>query len=180
MFKKTIEPKNKGAKISALIAFIGGTFMVIMSSGGNIPLPWLAQGTGIALITYSIYIVSACLFRKYTVIIDSMSGAAEDGEGAYDFIIYELGAQRNGARERKICDVSVKHIDFVRVVDKENKKDVARDRKEKDKYTYDAQFAASRRLEVSITNGGEVASILLTYDEDILNALLSVGVKRKY
>ncbi len=178
MFKKTIEPKNKGAKISALLSFIGGAFMLILSSGGTIPLLWLAQMLGISLITYSTYVVSAYIFRRYTVIIESMSGAAEDGEGAYDFIIYELGPRRNGKTEIKVCDVSVKHIDFVRVVTAENKKEVARDRKNKDRYTYDAQFAAVRRLEIAITNGGEVASILFSYDEELLRALVSIGVKK--
>lgn len=178
MFKKTIEPKNRAAKVSALLSFIGGAFMFIMSSGGSIQYPWLAQFLGVALLSYSTYVVSVYVFRKYTVVIESVSETAEDGEGDYDFIIYELGARRYGQRERKVCHVSVKNIDFVRVVTQENKKEVARDRKEKDRYTYDAQFAASRRLEIAITNGGEVASILFTYDEELLRALVAIGVRK--
>ena len=47
-----------------------------------------------------------------------------------------------------------------------------------DKYTYDSQFAPSRRIEVVIKNGGEEASMLLTYDEELLSALVSVGVRK--
>ena len=34
-------------------------------------------------------------------------------------------------------------------------------------------------IEVVIKNGGEEASMLLTYDEDVLNALLAVGVRKR-
>ena len=180
MFKKRIETNNKGAKLSALVALIGGAMTFIISMGENVQFVWLFQGIAFALLTYALYIPSGFIFVYYTVIIESMSGAAEDGEGAYDFIVYRHSPQRNRKTETKVCHVSIKHIDFVRVVNTENKKEVARDRREKSKYTYDAQFAAQKHLEVAITNGGEVASIFLTYDEDVLNALLAVGVKRKY
>lgn len=182
MFKKTIAPKNRAAKISALLTLLGGAFMFIMASGGNIPLPWLAHLIGIVLLTFSIYVASAYLFRQYAVAIESTSGAAEDGEGAYDLLVYELGAKRVGASgraDRKVCHVSVKHIEFVRVVTAENKKAVALERRKLDKYTYDTQFAPSRRIEVVVKNGGEEASMLLTYDEDVLNALLATGVRKR-
>lgn len=180
MFKKIIETNNKGAKISALVALIGGVISFIISTGENILYEWVLQAISIVFFTYAVYIAACRIFVRYMIIIESMSGEAEDGEGAYDFLVYQLGPQRNGKSEVKVCHVSIKHIDFVRVVDAENKREVARDRRGKDKYTYDAQFAAQRHLEVSITNGGEVASIFLTYDEEVLNALLAVGVERKY
>ena len=175
MFKKKIEPKTRGALACAIISLVGGALAYLLSNTEGMPYPWILQTLGIVLFTYSIYIATAHLFKRHTVIIEPVSGAAEDGEGAYDLIIYEA----TGKRERKICHVSTSRIDFVRVVTLENKKEVASDRKEKDRYTYDAQFAAQRRLEIAITKGGEVASILLTYDEDVLSALLSAGVKRK-
>lgn len=174
MFKKTIELKNRGAKASAILSLIGGAVAYIAASGGNVPYPWILQTLGVALFTYSIYIATAHLFVRHTVIIESALGAAEGSDGVYDLIIYEA----TGKRERKVCHVSTSCIDFVRVVTKENKKEVAGDRKEKERYTYDAQFAAQKRLEVAITSGDEVASILLTYDQDVLNALLLAGVKK--
>ncbi len=179
MFKKTIAPKNRAAKISALLTLLGGAFMFIMASGGNIPLTWLAQLIGIVLLTFSIYVASAYLFRQYSVVIESVSGAAEDGEGAYDLIVYELGGRKYQKGDRKVCHVSVKHIEFIRVVTAENKKAVALERRKLDKYTYDTQFAPSRRIEVVVKNGGEEASMLLTYDEDVLNALLATGVRKR-
>ncbi len=179
MFKKTIEPKNRAAKVSALLTLLGGAFMFIMANGGNIPLPWLAQLIGIVLLTFSIYVASAYLFKQYAVVIESMSGAAEDGEGAYDLIVYEFGSSKYRKGDRKVCHVSVKHIEFIRVVTAENKKEVARERRKLDKYTYDTQFAPSRRIEVVIKNGGEEASMLLTYDEEILNALLATGIRKR-
>jgi len=180
MFKKTIETNNKGARISAIIALIGGVVAFIISVGENVLYEWVLQTVSIAFFTYAAYITICRISVRYMIVIESTSGAAEDGEGAYDFIVYQISPGRHGKGELKVCHVSVKHIDFVRVVDAENKREVARDRRPKDKYTYDAQFAARRRLEVSITNGGEVASIFLTYDEEVLNALLAVGVERKY
>jgi len=175
MFKKKIEPKTRGAKASAILSLVGGALSNVVAGGEGMPYPWILQTVGVALFTYSIYIATVYLFKRHTVIIEPVSGAAEDGEGAYDLIIYEA----TGKRERKVCHVSTSCIDFVRVVTQENKKEVAGDRKEKERYTYDAQFAAQKRLEVAITSGGEIASILLTYDEDVLSALLSAGVKRK-
>ena len=163
MFKKTIVPKNRAAKVSALLTLIGGAFMFIMANGGNIPLPWLAQLVGIVLLTFSIHVASAYLFRRHTVVIESVSGAAEDGLGAYDLIVYEVGAKKKGATgavDKKVCHVSVKHIEFIRVVTAENKKEVAKEHVKMDKYTYDTQFMAARRIEVVIKNGGEEASML--------------------
>ena len=181
MFKKTISPKNKAAKITALLTLICGAFLFIMASGNAIPLPWIAQLIGIVLLTSCIYITSAYLVRRYTFLIEPVSGASEDGVGAYDFIIYEVGAKREGASgrvDKKVCHVSVQHIEFVRVVDVENKKTVSKERAKMDKYTYDVQFAASRRIEVVIKNGGEEASMLLTYDDELLSALVAVGVRK--
>lgn len=175
MFKKKIEPKTRGALSCAIISLVGGAVAYIAAGGEGMPYPWILQAVGIAFFTYSIYIATACLFKRHTVIIEPVSGAAEDGEGAYDLIIYEA----TGKRERKVCHVSTSRIDFVRVVTPENKKEVAGDRKEKERYTYDAQFAAQKRLEVAITSGGEIASILLTYDEDVLSALIKAGVERR-
>ena len=179
MFKKVITPKNTAAKISALLTLLGGAFMFIMANGDLIPLPWIAQLIGIVFLTFSIFVASAYLFRQYSVVIESTSGAAEDGEGAYDFHVNEIGGRRHQKGDRKVCHESVRHIEFIRIVTAENKKEVARERAKLDTYTYDSHFAPSRRIEVVIKNGGEEASMLLTYDEDILNALLAVGVRKR-
>ena len=173
MFKKVIELKNKGAKASAVISLIGGAFAYVAGSAEGMPFPWILQGIGVVLFTYSIYIATAYLFRRHTLEIIPVRGQDVDGETEYDLVIYET----TGTRERKVCDVPVSNVDFIRVVDKKNKKTVALDRKNKDRYTYDAQFAAQRRIEIAITSGSEVASILLTYDEDVLNALLCAGAR---
>ena len=175
MFKKTPKPKNTAGKISALATLLLGAFLFIMANMGLIALPWLAQLIGIILLTFAIYVASAYLLRQYTYVVESVSGAAEDGEGAYDYIIYEL---RSG-RELKVCHVSVKSIKYIRVVTPENKKTVNAERKKMQRYTYDTTFAASRRIEIVVKNGGEEASMLLTYDEDVLNALLATGVRKR-
>lgn len=175
MFKKTPKPKNTAGKISALATLLLGAFLFIMANMGLIALPWFAQLIGIIMLTFSIYVASAYLLRQYTYVVESVSGAAEDGEGAYDYIIYEL---RSG-RELKVCHVSVKSIKYIRVVTPENKKTVNAERKKMQRYTYDTTFAASRRIEIVVKNGGEEASMLLTYDEDVLNALLATGVRKR-
>ena len=174
MLKKTPAPKNTAAKISALLTLLLGVFLFFMANAGLIALPWLAQLMGITLMTFAVYVASAYLLRRHTFIIESMSGAAENGEGAYDFIITEFRSNR----EMKVCHVSVKDIEFIREVNAENKKAVEKDRKGKARYTYDTQFAAARRIEIAIENGGERASMLITYDEELLRAFLAVGVRK--
>ena len=172
MYKKTPVPKNTAAKISALLTLIGGAFMFIMVGGENIPLPLLAQTIGIVFLTFSVYVAVAFLLRRYTFILEMVS--KEDGENDCDFIVKELKSNR----EIRVCHVSVKDILFIREVDAKNKKSVDRDRAKKKKYTYDTQFCAAKRLEIAIKYDGEDISLLVTYDEELLNALVAVGVRK--
>ena len=174
MFKKTPEYKNTAAKISVILTLALGLFLFIMANSGSIALPWLAQLFAIASITYAVEIAVIYLLRRYTFIIEPMSEISDSGEEAYDLIINE----RRSNRELKVCHVSVKHIEFIRVVNSENKKTVKKERKVRTRYTYNTQFAAPRLLEIVIEGGGENASLLVSYDEELINALLSVGVRK--
>ena len=175
MFKKTPVPKNTVAKISALTALVLGLFMFVSARIDVIALPWLAQIIAIILLTFSIHVTTSYLLKRYTFIIESMSGAAESGEGAYDFIITEFRSNR----EIKVCHVSDKSINYIRVVTPENKKAVSAERKKMQRYTYDITFAAPRKLEIVVENGDELASMLVTYDEELLDALISIGVIKR-
>ena len=172
MYRKTPVPKNTAAKISAILTLIGGAFMFIMVSGDNIPLPWLAQTIGIVFLTFSVYVAVAFLLRRYTFILETVS--KEDGENDCDFIVKELKSNR----EIKVCHVSVHDIAFIREVNAANKSPVAKERQKKKKYTYDTQVCAARRLEIAIEYDGEDISLLVTYDEELLNALVAAGVRK--
>ncbi len=175
MFKKTPVPKNTLAKISALITLVMGLFMFVFARTDVIAIPWLAQVIAIILLTFSIHVATSYLLKRYTFIIESMLGAAESGEGAYDFIITEFRSNR----EIKVCHVSDKSIKYIRVVTPENKKAVSAERKKMQKYTYDIAFAVPRKIEIVVENGGELASMLVTYDEELLDALISIGVIKR-
>ena len=173
MFKKTPTPENKAAKISAVISIAGGVLVFILTTAiKDIPFPGVAQFIGLLLVAYAIYIAGAYLLRRYTFIIEPSED--EDTEPDHDLIINE----QKGSRKIKVCHVSVKKIEFIRIVDSQNKKQVSEDRKAKDKYTYDTQFAATKRLEIAIKSGSEEASMLVTYDEELVKALLTVGVRK--
>lgn len=175
MFKKTPAPKNTVAKISALAALVVGLFVFVSARTDAIALPWLAQIIAIILLTFSLHVTTSYLLKRYTFIIESMSGAAKSGEGAYDFII----TQNTSNREIKVCHVSDKCIKYIRPVTPENKKTVSAERKKMQRYTYDITFAAPRKIEIVVENGGEEASMLVTYDEELLNALISIGVIKR-
>ena len=173
MFKKTPTPKNNAAKISAALAVAGGALVFILTTAvKEIPFPGVAQFIGLLLVAYAVYIAGAYLLRSYTFIIEPSDD--DDAELDHDLIINE----QRGKRALKVCHVSVKKIEFIRIVDSQNKKEVSKDRKAKDKYTYDAQFAASKRLEIAIKGGSEEASMLVTYDDELIQALLTVGVRK--
>ena len=55
MFKKTPKVNNRAAKISAIITLAAGALIFIIANGG-IPMPWIAQTLGVALVAYSIYV----------------------------------------------------------------------------------------------------------------------------
>ena len=169
MFKKSPKINNCAAKTSALIALLSGAVIIIISNG-NIPMPWIAQSVGIILVAYSIYVAVAYLLRTHAFIV------TENGERTtHIFKINEL----KGKREITVCRVRLDEIKFIREVNGQNKKDVERERKSKKRYTYDAQFMPQRRLELDILCDGEQISVLTTYDDELINYLLSLGVTKK-
>ncbi len=176
MYKNKPEPKNKVAKVSALMTLIGGMFLFAVSNSGAIPLPWLAQTVAVIFLTFSIYVAAAYLLKRFTFIVDGK--ATVDGDGDSDFIITE----QKGSREIKVCHVSVNDIVFIREVNAANKKEVNKDRKKKKRYTYDTQFWASRRLEIAISytdsDPEEHISLLVTFDEGLVRALLMAGATK--
>ena len=177
MYKNKPEPKNRAAKASALMTLIGGMLLFVLSNSGAIPLPWLAQTVAVIFLTFSIYVAAAYLLKRYTFIVDRKPQIDGDG-GDCDFIITE----QKGNRDIKVCHVSVNDIVFIREVNSTNKKEVNQDRKKKKRYTYDTQFWASRRLEIAInytdSEPEEHISLLVTFDEKLINVLLAAGVKK--
>lgn len=178
MYKKTPEPKNKAAKASALLTIICGAFLFVFASSGAIPYPVIAQTCGIVFLTFSIYVASVYLLKRYTFIVDDF-GLTDSETDDYDFVITE----RRGKREIKVCHVSLKDIAFAREVNAKNKKEVTSDRKNKKRFTYDTQLWAARRIEIAIayTDNGtdESISMLITYDDELLKVLSNLGVEIK-
>lgn len=172
MFKKTPKVNNRAAKISAIITLAAGVLIFIVANGG-IPMPWIAQTLGIAMVAYSIYVAAVYLLREHTFIVEE--NERDEENETYLFKINE----RKGKREMTVVRVRLDEIVSVRVVDKENKQTVAEERKSKKRFTYDAQFMPQKRLEFDILCEGESISVLTTYDEELVALLKSYGVAVK-
>ena len=169
-FKKVMKHKNKAGKISALLSLLGGGFLFILASGNLILFPAVAQTVGLILVAASIYIAVAYLLREYVYSIeanDSFSEEDTDYSEQYSFRITEL----KGKRCIKAVDVQMNEIVGFRVVDPKNRKAVKAERKKMKRFTYDTSFAPSRQIEIVADIDGDEFSILVSYDEELINAL---------
>ncbi len=164
MYKNTPKLQNKAAKLTALLCLLSGAALFMLSTANLISLPWLAQISGIILLTAAIYIASVYLLRQYTFIIEKSNIENDDG---YDFVITE----RKNNRDVTVCRLGTEEIISVRVVTPQNKKAVEKERKSMSRYMYDTQFAPSRQIEIVSVYDGEKLSILITYDENLLEIL---------
>ena len=88
----------------------------------------------------------------------------------YDLIISE----KKGNREIKVCHVNINEIDSFRIVDKTNKSQVREERRSMKKYTYNTEYAPAKYIEICATIDDEKYSILVSYDEDLLNTLINL------
>lgn len=174
MFKKAIKHKNTAAKISALLCLICGAALFILAGNGYAAYPAAAQTISIVLIVASIYVASAYLLREYTYSIEPNTHIVEDDDLSrqYDLIITEA----KGRKQIKVCHIEMSEITGVRVIDPDNRKQIRSERKNKKRYTYDTRFAASRQLEILFTLDGEDYSIILSYDEEFLQAISKFGI----
>ncbi len=175
MYRNTPVPKNIVAKIYAFIALIGGLVLFLSTNGIDYKYPILPQALAMAFFCFAIYIASVYLLRRYTFSIELSDKQDEDGgiEPIYLFRISEL----KYAKQMTVCLVEVSDIRLCRTVTPENRKAVNESCKEKKRYRYDTQFAASRQLELQMFVDDEDISMLVTYDADLTAALKSLGVK---
>ena len=91
LYKKTIQPKNRAGKITALLCLLcgGATFVL---ANRFFPYPAVAQSIGVILICGSVYIATAYLLREYTFsVTQSKNFSDEDSSFSekFDFIIFE-------------------------------------------------------------------------------------------
>ena len=176
MIKRTPEPKNTAAKISALVTLLAGAVLFSTANAGVIAMPWLAQMLGMLFIAFSIYVAVAYLLRRYTFIIEPLADReGEHTEQKCDFVITE----RKNKSELTVCRISIDEIEFFREVDPKNKKKIKAERKRKKRYTYDVTFAPSRQIELSVLCQDEELSILITYDERLVSTLVALGTTKK-
>ena len=173
MFKKVIKHKNTPAKISALLCLVCGAALFFMAGNGVIAIPALAQALSIILIVAAIYIAASYLLREYTYSIEADLHSDEDDESLerYGFIITEA----KGKKQVKVCHLNMTDITEVRVIDPKNRKIVRSERKNMKRYTYDTKFAASTQIEVRANIDDEDYSIIISFDNDTLNALKKFG-----
>ena len=167
MYSNTPNPKNIAAKITSLLCLIMGSFMFIVANSNSLKFPWIAQLTGLILITVSIYVASAFLLRQYTFSIQPSDLNSDDTYEKNDFCITEKRSSKNFT----VCRISLDEIVSVKTVYPQNKKQIMTDRKKMKRFTYNTEFAASRQIEVVCNCEGELLSILITYDEKLLKIL---------
>jgi len=164
MYKNTPKPKNTYAKIVSLVSLILGSVLFVVSNSKGVAAPAVAQLFGILLMTAAIYIASVFLLHQYTFAIEQ-NPSGDDGE--LDFIITE----RKGNRDITVCRIGLDEITSVREVNTQNKKAVAKERKNMKRYLYDTTFIPVRRIEIVCSFDGEDISILATFDEQLLRML---------
>jgi hypothetical protein len=169
LYKKTVTPKNTAAKISALAFIACGLFLWIVSAYS--PLPSVFQSCSVILFAVAIYIASAYLLRVYSYeIAFNYKKDETDAKYLHDLIIYE----RKNNKFIKVCHIELSDIVSVREVNPKNVKEIKEQRKKMKKYTYNTQFAASRKIEVCANIEGEELSVIIYYDADLLYALQNI------
>jgi len=123
---------------------------------------WFPQTVGVIFLTASIYIASVYLLRYYTFEVTERNNTS-----SYDLVIHEF----KGKRSMTVCRIGLDDIVSIRLVDKQNKKTVMTERKDKKRYTYDVTFLPSRQVEIVATIDEENLSILITYDEELISII---------
>ena len=172
MFKKVIKHKNTSAKISALICLVCGAALFIFASNGMIALPVIAEALAIVLIVVAIYIASAYLLREYTYSIEPTARVSEDESGnKHDIIIFE----RKSNKQVKVCHIELNDVTKINIIDPKNRKAIQSERKNMKRYTYDTRFAASMQVEIRAIIDEEEYSIIISYDDELLEALKKIG-----
>lgn len=170
LYQKTSCPKNRAGKITALLLLLCGAALFIIAGATLEQYYSVIQALGVIMIGISVYIAVAYLLKEYTFsVTQSKSFNDEDASYAekFDFIVTE----RKSNRTIKVCHFSMNDITDVRIVDPKNKKQIKAERRGRQCYTYNNEFAASRFLEIRATLDEESFSILVTFDEDLLKAL---------
>ena len=167
LYKKTLCPKNKAGKISALLLLLGGFASFFLSNADLIALPSLAQTLGVVMIAGAIYIATTYLLREYTVSVELSRDGGSKESPEYEFRIDE----RRSRMTYTVCRIWLSEIEQVRVMTPKNKKQIKTERKKKKRYRYDTTFAPSQRIEIIARIDDEELSVLVTYDEDLLKAL---------
>jgi hypothetical protein len=139
-----------------------GALMFAFSGIDIIMWKWFPQTVGVIFLTASIYIASVYLLRYYTFEVTERNDTT-----SYDLVIHEF----KGKRSMTVCRIGLDDIVSVRVVDKQNKKTVSAERKDKNRYTYDVTFLPSRQVEIVAEIDDEILSILITYDQKLLSLI---------
>jgi hypothetical protein len=168
MYKNTPKPQNRSAKSCALICLIVGALMFAFSGIDIIMWKWFPQTVGVIFLTASIYIASVYLLRYYTFAVTERNDTT-----SYDLVIHEF----KGKRSMTVCRIGLDDIVSARVVDKQNKKTVSAERKDKKRYTYDVTFLPSRQVEIVAEIDDEILSILITYDQELLDMIEKNKIK---
>ena len=170
LYKKIITPKNTAAKVTSLLTLLSGLFLWIAAS--SIPLPVIPQSCAFILFAVSIYVATAYLLREYSYeIAYNYKEDEENNKYRHDLIVTE----HKGKRLIKVCHIELSDVTAVKEINPKNAKECKTQRKKMSRYTYNTQFAASRKIEVQATVSGEEISVLLTFDEELLSALRSFG-----
>ena len=170
LYKKIIKPKNTAAKVTSLLTLLSGAFLWIAS--GIIPFPAIPQTCAVILIAVSIYVASAYLLREYSYeIADNYKDGETDKKDRYDFRITEL----KGNRSVKVCHIEMSDLTAVKEITPQNAKETRAARKKMRRYSYNTQFAASRRIEIQARVCDEEISILLPYDDELISVFKNLG-----
>lgn len=159
MYSKTPTLKKTTAQITSFSSLIMGAALLIFS--GKMPLSWLAQLIGIIFLTLSIYVMSCYLLREYVFCVEASNKASDNAPP--DLVIYE----NKGYKKLTVCRLGFDELVGITEVNKENRKKIREERKNMQRFRYNAQYAAQKFIEVRT----EDISVFMTYDKELLSVL---------
>lgn len=164
-----ITPKNSNNKVSLLSAgclTLGAAIFLftLLRERAFYISNSISQLIAVIFMGCSIYITAGYIIKEYTFSTE----LSKDLENHIpDFLIYE----KRNSKSIIVCRIGLNNITYIGTIDKENKKEVLKNRKPMKKYKYNSIFMQNKFTEIRFNDSDEIVSILITYDEKFHNNL---------
>ena len=158
--------KTKAKNIVSALLIGGFAIMTVTSSAKDMPLKWLFQLAGLAVITAGIFIMTRYLFKSF------LYRVSPTDTGSADLSVIELQKKSRIT----VCRISVSGISEIRVFsaeEKEKEKTLLAEIKAggRKRFDYCADLNPDRFMWLMADECGESVAIKLSYDETLYGIL---------